>query len=309
MSSLSSPLEFIQRETYRLSSDEVFPVGGDVRPAVPLQLPIGRDLYVTVSNATLTTALPNFFAWSGFDNRRIRIKTTTNDPIPVDVHGWVTVVLRTGRYEVSDVAAAINSYIVESLSWYFNKFDPALTLQANPSTGQASIGIDDTKLDPAHGAHLVVDMSLTSAGSDMAYTLGFSELVFPLSNPFGVFRNIWYSDVCPRVDSQGTYTLILSDLLPARDFSVVSSDAGSVENHPILALIPITENPSQGPTQEWPITGISATVRYQGPRTLSAYKIWSLSGRAHESRTSGFPLLAQGFGLVFRASIQISAHQ
>ena len=294
----STPLEAEIIREWTADPNEVFPLEQTIRLPSPIQLPNTRkDAYLTVLNMSITTEIPNIFSWTTFNNRRVRV--ATKDVLGNIVDAWRTIVMESGRYSVSNISSAINTEIA-SWGWYTNATQPVLQIGSNNTTSRTWVELDDTKLAVGHGTHLIVDMSLLTAQSDLSYTLGFAEVDNPFGNTGPVLYSITENDQAPKVDTQGTHVRILCDDLAPPRF-VNSSIYRS------LATIPITEIPvgTITPTISWPRTGVTPTLHYSGPRIISSYTIRSLGGRSSESRTQGFPVLVKGLGTVLQVTMHL----
>jgi hypothetical protein len=295
--SSASPISYEQINHWVTSPNELVAIGGEVQLPYPIQLPPTGKAYMDILGVTLTNNIPNIFSWQGFSNRKCRVKTT--DAGGVDMVPWTNIVLNCGKYGPTDIAAAINSAISEIAggTLWTSDLDPGFAIGYNTVTSRIWLTIDDSKLNPARGVHFWFDMSQAGAGSDLSYTMGWSEL----KNPFtpimpGIF--ISFSDQCSRTDSQGVGIKLLNSMCPERPINQ--------EMLRLVAEVPIAESFSSAtPTIQWPVSGITPRLVYNGSKMITSYRISSLSGRANESRTLGFPVVVQQFGLVCSIQMQL----
>jgi hypothetical protein len=173
----------------------------------PILLPSGVTTRMRVSHVKISDRIPNVFNARPFgvefQNTKLRIGN--------DVDGWVTVELQTGLYlDAETIGAAINS-VAQGLGWWATPNIPGFTLTTNTVIDRIVIKVNSTKLDPAHGTHLWIDLNhINTDESKMWYTLGFPDTTTILTDGTFVGTSI------PMLDTQGTSCIVCCSLMPPR---------------------------------------------------------------------------------------------
>jgi hypothetical protein len=226
----------------------------------PLQLPASTGpIKLQVCSITMSDRIPNIFdAGSKYAWNNTLCRVRTHD------HNWVTIQLPTGLYpDAESIALAINNVIGVQLDWYHDQHDPGIIFSTNTITDTISITVDSGKLK-AGDSTLTLDFTKSSTGTDLAITLGFSEVTASISAP-GVTSVTVSSNQYVRMDTQGTSADIWCNLVANRRRNNVFTR--SIAEIIFAGKTTASEN-------VYPTSGmVSPLLVYDGPRTVKEVNV------------------------------------
>lgn len=215
-----------------------------------------RQVTAQIVSLTLSDRIPNIFnatAITGYSNDIIRVNTNIMAPI------FFT--LPRGLYgNVETIADAI-LYGMKFLDWWSNPDDPGFAMYANTITDTVVITLDSTKLKPAVGNQLTVDISRATTKAGLGETLGFSDAIAHMVSP--VSGKIEFnSDIQVRLDTQGTKAYISVDFLSGASLNGITTD--------IICVVGF-EGKNTISDNVWPPGGVvSPNIPYTGDEIRSA---------------------------------------
>lgn len=178
----------------------------------PVVLPtgsVGRPIRIQCTQVQVSDRIPNIFDAAPFgmpfNNTMLRVGTNTV--------AYTLITLPMGLYlDATIINAAVNSAI-NSLGWWNNPSDPGIVIGANSVIDRFYIKLDSTKLKPAFGAQLKLDLRQTTTNSTLWYTLGYDATTELIAD------GIYESPHLPQLETQGTACIIELDIAPPRIFS------------------------------------------------------------------------------------------
>jgi hypothetical protein len=232
-------------------------------------LPRVGQLRLQCASVEISDLIPNIFNGNPygvpFDNTRLRIGN--------DVDGYVTIQLEMGRYNASQIAAAVNA-VAASLGWWTSSTDPGLLISGNDIIQKHVITINSTKLAALHGTQFYFDLSAaTTGGSQLWYSLGYTSTTSLVAD--GVYE----SPNLPQMETQGTACVIECDLAEMRRYSTGFKK--------VLAEVPFAGKTTFS-NSVWPQGAqISPDMIYVGPRTFNLVTI-------HVKTRASVPMLFMG---------------
>lgn len=284
--SMSTGFQFSQYAKEDDNPNSVVPIGDvqKLNPYFSYRQGAAERRRIKILGAQVTAIIPNVFSWKSFNNRTLRVRFNGG--------AWNPVNLDIGKYSVVGIGSAINTYLYDNFTAWKNPIDAGLIFSANPEVNRIYIEFDPSKLSDGTGGSptytsLEIDMSRSPAGSDLGYTLGFEDTVFPA---FGSAAGYIESTKQPRVDSQGVNGHVYASCMPRR-----RTRRGNEQ----IAFTFVTDQSESLTTIYWPAGSQETTdFAYEGEDKIDEITVWSRNGRAYEKRTLDFPILVMPLGLI-----------
>lgn len=228
---------------------------GSMQLSIPLDFQTWGTVNMQVDGISLSDQIPNIYdAYPTYRWNNTIIQVSTNTLAPVLIQ------LPRGLYGTVDVIAAkINNAINTNLHWWATPTDPGLSIIADTVTSQIIVMIDSTKLNPLYGTSFRMNIQYAVCGTDMAYTLGFTQ---GAANFIGV-AGTTVSFVCddePMLDTQGDVCDVICSLVHHR----------SRNNKEVKTLARVSfAGKNTLSNNIWPPGGqLSPMMVYSGPRVV-----------------------------------------
>jgi len=256
--------------TYNTTLSSLSSADGDIDLSCPLTFRETQHLEIQLQKVSFPTYIPNIYQNGAFNNGLVRISPDAGVT-------WTNVQLPAGVYSMNYISSAINT---ACSTWWITASDPGYLVAYNYATKLCYISIDSTKLAPAVGTQLAIDLSQSSI---------YELLGFPLATCTFITDGLHGGTVIPNLDWFGNSISVLLTNLGA-----MSLKNGAQSNE--LASVPLIASSSNGNIYLYPQNGQEQPrIPLQNSRTiLDHIGIKFVGSRANSDGTPRSLLFMEG---------------